>query len=69
MDWGDSEESNPNRISLDLRWIQQCVTQVRKTMFSSDDEILLFETAEFECNSVFTKLRGISFDDTKNFEI
>jgi len=69
MDCGDSEESDPNRIPLDLRWIQQCVTQVRNAMFSSDDEILLLETAECEGNSAFTKLRGNSFDDTTNFEI
>jgi len=51
MDCGDSEESDPNRIPLDLRWIQQCATQVRNATFSSNDEILLLETAECEGNS------------------
>jgi len=51
MDCGDSEESDPNRIPLDLRWIEQWATQVRNATFSSDDETLLLEKAECEGNS------------------
>jgi len=67
MDGGDSEESDPNRIRLDLRWIQQCATQVRIATFSSHDEILLLETAE--CKPVLSQNCVELVSMTKNFEI
>ena len=45
MDCGDSAESNPNRISLDLRWIQQYVAQVRNATCSSEDEISIIRNS------------------------